>query len=72
MNINYDTIIVGSGISGLYSNYKLNPNKNKKILIIEGSNKSGGRIESLNQQFSYSKHIIETGAHRISSKHNWF
>ena len=36
-NYNYDTIIVGGGISGLFTAYKLS-GTGKKILLIEGSN----------------------------------
>ena len=37
----YDTVIVGSGISGLYYAYL---NKHKKIIIVESENRIGGRI----------------------------
>ena len=66
--ITYDTIIVGSGISGLYCNYKLY-SSNQNILIIEGSDKSGGRIQSINKKFTNNNKIIEAGAHRISTNH---
>lgn len=42
----YDYIIVGGGISGLYSYYKLKSNKKYKILILEKENRIGGRIGS--------------------------
>ena len=37
----YDTIIVGSGLSGLNSALKL---KNKNILLLEKNNRLGGRV----------------------------
>ena len=44
-NMVYDFIIIGAGISGLYSNYLLKKNNNNlKILILESSNRIGGRI----------------------------
>ena len=41
----YDIIIIGAGIAGLYTHYllKLN-NPNINILILESSNRIGGRI----------------------------
>ena len=47
----YDIIIVGAGISGLYSAYKLlKKNKHLKILILEKNNKNhiGGRMGNIN------------------------
>ena len=44
-NYNYDTIIVGGGISGLFTGYKLSET-GKKILIIEASERLGGRIKT--------------------------
>ena len=38
----YDYIIVGCGISGLYSAFLLN--KNNKIIVLEKNNYIGGRI----------------------------
>ena len=38
----YDTIIIGAGISGLYS--ALNINKTKKVALFEKSQYFGGRI----------------------------
>ena len=37
----YDTIIIGSGISGLYYAYL---NRKKKILVLESNNRVGGRV----------------------------
>ena len=66
----YEIIIVGAGIAGLYCNYKLQKKyKKKNIVIIEASENSGGRIKSVNHEFTYGKNTIEAGANRISSNH---
>jgi len=47
---NYDIIIVGGGISSLYFLYKLSKDfqyLTKKIVLLESSNRFGGRIESI-------------------------
>ena len=47
--INSDTVIVGGGITGLYTCYKLKQLKgvNHTISLFEGTNRFGGRIETL-------------------------
>ena len=47
--INSDTIIVGGGITGLYTCYKLKQLKgvNHTISLFEGANRFGGRIETV-------------------------
>lgn len=63
-NYNYDTIIVGGGISGLFTGYKLSET-GKKILIIEASERLGGRIKTTYQKdFFY-----ESGAARFHKTH---
>ena len=42
----YDIVIVGAGIAGLNTARLLN-NKNKKICILEKSNRVGGMMQSL-------------------------
>jgi len=47
----YDIIIIGGGIAGLYSAYKLlNENNTLKILILEKENRLGGRIHTVYDQ----------------------
>ena len=69
-----DTIIIGAGISGPYTNYLLGLNNTSKsksdILILEGRDRTGGRIKSLQPEFSLGKNMVEAGATRISDKHN--
>lgn len=60
----YDYIIVGGGISGLFMAYKLSET-NSKILLIESSNRLGGRIYTKKEEGLQ----FELGAARISSKH---
>jgi protoporphyrinogen oxidase len=40
----YDYIIIGAGISGLYTAYLIKKHKNSKILILEANNYIGGRM----------------------------
>lgn len=64
--MNYDLIVVGGGISGVYFIYqylKLNPNK--KILLVESRTRLGGRILTANHH----DEIYEIGAGRFSDKH---
>lgn len=63
-NYNYDTIIVGGGISGLFTAYKLSLT-GKKILLIEASERLGGRIKTTyGDGFFY-----ESGAARFHKTH---
>ena len=61
----YDYIIVGAGISGLYTAYNLNKNfPNKKICIIEASQYIGGRLHSI----KYDGIIVDGGGARFNTK----
>ena len=47
---NYDIIIVGGGISSLYFLHKLSKELHyvtKKIVLLESSNRFGGRVEQI-------------------------
>ena len=61
----YSIIIVGGGIAGLYTACKLQDNGITDILIIEKSDKLGGRIQTI----KYKKTIYEAGAARFSKYH---
>ena len=64
--MNYDLIVVGGGISGIYFIYQyLKLNKNKKILLVESRTRLGGRILTANNNGE----IYEIGAGRFSDKH---
>ena len=64
----YDTIIIGAGISGLYS--ALNINKTKKVALFEKSQYFGGRIYTDNIKIDSKEYLLEAGAGRILSTHN--
>jgi len=61
----YDIIILGGGIAGIYTTYKLlqkHKNKNFSILLLESSKNFGGRVYT-------GKYGLEAGAGRFSNKH---
>ena len=63
-NYDYDIIIIGGGISGLFLAYKLS-NTNLKIIVLEGSSDLGGRIQTIKKEdISY-----EAGAARFHASH---
>lgn len=58
----YDIIIIGGGIAGIYTAYQITKQfKNTNFLVIEGSNRFGGRIHTINN--------LEAGAGRFSHQH---
>jgi len=60
----YDIIILGGGIAGIYTTYKLlQINPNLSILLLESNDRFGGRV------FTTTKYNLEAGAGRFSSKH---
>jgi protoporphyrinogen oxidase len=64
----YDIIIVGGGIAGLYTAYKLllqSVNK-PKILLLESTNRLGGRIKTIHDKETKSNY--EAGAGRFHTK----
>jgi len=61
---NYDLVIVGGGISGLFLAYKL-AETNLKVLLLEKEKKLGGRIHTIKKDnYSY-----ECGAARFNENH---
>ena len=62
----YDVIIIGGGISGLVTAYKLAQTDQSNILLIESTNRLGGRLYTLHKKEGVQ---LEMGAGRISSKH---
>ena len=63
-NYNYDIIIVGGGISGLFTAYKLSKT-DLKILIVESNEELGGRVNTIYKDDFY----YECGAARFHKKH---
>jgi len=60
----YDIIIVGGGISGLFMAYKL-ADTDLSILLIESNTECGGRIKTIKKDTC----ILEAGAARFHSSH---
>ena len=57
-----DIIIIGGGISGLYCAYRiLKREPSKKVLVLEKTNRLGGRIESVKDRYM----SVESGAGRF-------
>ena len=68
----YDEIIVGGGIAGLYYTYELLKKKSsKKILILEKEEIWGGRIQTHHFQFQKKSYQIEAGAGRFNQNHTY-
>jgi len=62
----YDVIIIGGGIAGLYTLYKLNKcSPDKKILLLEKEGNLGGRVYT----YQDSHMEVEAGAGRFSDGH---
>ena len=64
-NYDYDIIIIGGGISGLFTAYKLSET-NKNIILFESSNSLGGKIVTINKGNGIS---YEAGAARFHHSH---
>jgi hypothetical protein len=61
----YDTIIIGGGISGLYTAYQLSKMGIENILVLEKSNSLGGRVYTY-----HDKHMtVDAGAGRFHLEH---
>jgi len=56
--MNYDYIIIGGGLSGLYTAYNIKKKSNKTFIILEANNFIGGR--TLEEKFN--NQLIKTGA----------
>lgn len=66
----YDIIIIGGGIAGLYTAYKiLKASPHKSILILESSPRLGGRIHTFRKNNSTIWPSLEFGAGRFNSRH---
>jgi monoamine oxidase len=68
----YDIIILGGGIAGIYTIYQLIKNpifSQKRILLLEKTGRLGGRVYSTNPYKNHPEDIIEAGAGRFSQKH---
>ena len=63
-NYDYDIIIVGGGISGIFLAYKL-LDTNLKVIVLEGNKRVGGRIKTIQKDNT----VFEAGAARFHSSH---
>ena len=67
----YDYIILGGGIGGLYTIYKLSQQyPNKTFLLLEKSKRLGGRVHSVQlHPTNDPEYLLEAGAGRFSQHH---
>jgi hypothetical protein len=67
---NYDLVIIGGGIAGLYTLYKLSKQfTNLKILLLESGERYGGRIYSYKETIDGEEYIMDLGAGRLGHHH---
>lgn len=68
-----DIVIIGGGIAGLYSYYKLqHQHKHLKIKLFEKENYFGGRIFTVKKNINNKKYQYEAGAGRLNDNHILF
>ena len=66
----YDLVIVGAGISGLYTLYKLSKlYKTLKIILLEANERYGGRIYTYKEVIDDKEYIMDLGAGRLGYDH---
>jgi len=66
----YDLVIVGGGISGIYTLYKLSKTfSHLKILLLESGERYGGRIYSYKETIDGEEYIMDLGAGRLGHHH---
>jgi protoporphyrinogen oxidase len=66
----HDIIIIGGGISGLYTFYKLKKERPEiNILLLEKNPDLGGKIKTNRKFLNGIKYTIEQGAHRFNQNH---
>jgi len=67
---NYDLVIIGGGIAGLYTLYKLSKKyKHLKILLLESGQRLGGRIYSYKETIDKQEYVMDLGAGRLGYHH---
>ena len=67
---NYDLVIIGGGISGLYTLYKLSKKYvHLKILLLESGQRFGGRIYSYKETIDKQEYVMDLGAGRLGYHH---
>jgi monoamine oxidase len=67
---NYDLVIIGGGIAGIYTLYKLSKQfTNLKILLLESGERYGGRIYSYKETIDGEEYVMDLGAGRLGHHH---
>ena len=67
---NYDLVIIGGGISGIYTLYKLSSKyAHLKILLLESGQRYGGRIYSYKETIDNKEYVMDLGAGRLGYHH---
>jgi len=67
---NYDIVIIGGGIAGLYTLYKLSKKYvHLKILLLESGQRYGGRIYSYKETIDKQEYVMDLGAGRLGYHH---
>jgi len=67
---NYDLVIIGGGISGIYTLYKLSKTfSHLKIILLESGERYGGRIYSYKETIDGEEYIMDLGAGRLGHHH---
>ena len=67
---NYDVIIIGGGISGIYSMYNLKKNHpNLKVLCLEKNERFGGRVYTFHKKLDNINYVMDLGAGRVGYHH---
>jgi phage regulator Rha-like protein len=67
---NYDIIIIGGGISGIYTMYNLKKKyPTLKVLLLEKDNRFGGRIYTYFEKFNGQTYKMDLGAGRLGFHH---
>ena len=69
-HITYDLVIIGGGLAGLYTLYKLSKTfSHLKILLLESGQRYGGRIYSYKETIDGQDYIMDLGAGRLGHHH---
>ena len=67
---NYDVVIIGGGIAGIYTMYNLKKNyPNLKVLLLEKDDRFGGRIYTFHKKIDNEIYTMDLGAGRIGFHH---
>lgn len=65
----YDIVIVGGGISGIYLMHQLLDKKNIRVLLLESNERFGGRVHTHYENIDGKDYVIDLGAGRLGFHH---